>query len=102
MIRYHCGSAGRYTAYFGDFGANVYALDAETGKQLWTTCVEAHHAAAVSGSVLLDPAYIAALGYFTGVALCCTACNFSALDIQKANRRASINRPMDRSGMLLY
>ena len=50
------GSPGRYTAYFGDFGANVYALDAETGKQLWTTRVEKHHAAAVSGSVLLDPA----------------------------------------------
>jgi len=50
------GSSGRYAAYFGDFGANVYALDAETGKQLWATRVDAHHAAAVSGSVVLDPA----------------------------------------------
>ena len=50
------GSPGRYAAYFGDFGANVYAVDAETGKQLWTTRVEEHHAAAVSGSVVLDPA----------------------------------------------
>lgn len=49
------GSPGRYTVYFGDFGANVYALDAETGKQLWTTQVGDHHAAAVSGSVVLDP-----------------------------------------------
>ncbi len=48
------GSPGRYAAYFGDFGANVYALDAESGKQLWTTRVEEHHAAAVSGSVVLD------------------------------------------------
>ena len=50
------GSADRYVAYFGDFGANVYALDAETGQQLWITRVEEHHAAAISGSVVLDPA----------------------------------------------
>ncbi len=49
-------SPGRYAAYFGDFGANVYAVDAETGKQLWTTRVEEHHAAAISGSVVLNPA----------------------------------------------
>ncbi|MFL2936663.1 MAG: PQQ-binding-like beta-propeller repeat protein [Myxococcota bacterium] len=49
------GSEGRYVAYFGDFGANVYAVDAETGKLLWTTRVDDHHAAAVSGSVVLDP-----------------------------------------------
>ena len=49
------GSEDRYTVYFGDFGANVYALDAETGEQIWTTRVEDHHAAAVSGSVVLDP-----------------------------------------------
>ena len=49
------GSEGRYVAYFGDFGANVYAVDAETGKLLWTTRVDDHHAAAVSGSLVLDP-----------------------------------------------
>src|SRR5271155_1399004 len=26
-----------WAAYFGDFGANVYAIDALTGKALWTT-----------------------------------------------------------------
>ncbi len=49
------GEPGRYVAYFGDFAANVYAVDAETGKQLWTTHVEEHHAAAISGSVVLHP-----------------------------------------------
>ncbi len=48
-------SEDRYVVYFGDFGANVYALDAQTGEQVWTTQVEDHHAAAVSGSVVLDP-----------------------------------------------
>ena len=49
------GSPGRYTVYFGDFGANVYAVDAETGQQLWMMRAEEHHAAAISGSVVLDP-----------------------------------------------
>ena len=49
------GSPDRYSLYFGDFAANVYALDAETGKLLWSTEVGEHHAAAVSGSVVLDP-----------------------------------------------
>ena len=50
------GSPRRYAAYFGDFGANVYALDAQTGEQLWATQIDQHHATAVSGSVVLDPA----------------------------------------------
>lgn len=49
------GTPGRYAAYFGDFGANVYAVDAQTGQLLWSTQVGEHHAAAVSGSVVLDP-----------------------------------------------
>jgi polyvinyl alcohol dehydrogenase (cytochrome) len=49
------GSPGHYAVYFGDFGANVYALDAESGEQLWTTRVDDHHATAISGSVVLTP-----------------------------------------------
>ena len=48
-------SPDRYNLYFGDFSSNVYALDAQTGKLLWSTEVGEHHAAAVSGSVVLDP-----------------------------------------------
>jgi polyvinyl alcohol dehydrogenase (cytochrome) len=49
------GSPGRYVAYFGDFGATVYALDAQTGELLWSRKVDEHHAAAISGHVALDP-----------------------------------------------
>ena len=28
---------GRYALYFGDVKANVYALDAQTGKELWNS-----------------------------------------------------------------
>lgn len=48
------GSPGRYAAYFGDFGATVYAVDAQSGELLWKKRAEEHHAAAISGSVVLD------------------------------------------------
>lgn len=45
--------AGGWSAYFGDFGANVYAVDAVTGKQLWKTRIEDHPAARITGSPTL-------------------------------------------------
>lgn len=49
------GADDRYALYFGDFSSNVYALDAETGELLWSVLLGDHHAAAISGSVVLDP-----------------------------------------------
>jgi polyvinyl alcohol dehydrogenase (cytochrome) len=37
-------------AYFGDTAANLYALDAETGRELWVRKVEEHPLARVTGS----------------------------------------------------
>jgi polyvinyl alcohol dehydrogenase (cytochrome) len=42
-----------WTAYFGDRGANVHAVDALTGKALWTTKVDDHPAAVITGSPTL-------------------------------------------------
>ena len=42
-----------WAAYFGDFGANVYAIDALTGKILWTTKVDQHPAAVITGAPTL-------------------------------------------------
>ena len=42
-----------WTAYFGDAGANVYAIDALNGKALWTTKVDQHPAAIVTGGPTL-------------------------------------------------
>ena len=44
---------GRLTVYFGDLAANVYALDAATGKQLWKVKVDDYPAARVTGSPAL-------------------------------------------------
>jgi polyvinyl alcohol dehydrogenase (cytochrome) len=44
---------GGWAAYFGDAGANVYAIDALTGNALWTTKVDQHPAAIVTGGPTL-------------------------------------------------
>ena len=40
----------RYAVFFGDVKANVYAIDAQSGDQLWTTRVEEHYTARVTGA----------------------------------------------------
>lgn len=45
--------ADGWSAYFGDFGANVYAVDALTGRELWKTRIDDHSAARVTGSPVL-------------------------------------------------
>lgn len=41
----------KYAAYFGDLAANVHALDAQTGKELWTVTVDKHPLARVTGAI---------------------------------------------------
>ena len=43
----------RYAAYFGDVKANVYAIDAETGAQIWMKNAESHPLARVTGAPAL-------------------------------------------------
>ena len=43
----------RDVAFFGDAAANVYALDAATGKQLWKTDVDDFPVGRISGSPTL-------------------------------------------------
>ena len=42
-----------YAVYFGDTGANVYALDAATGRELWSRRVDEHLYARITGSPTL-------------------------------------------------
>jgi polyvinyl alcohol dehydrogenase (cytochrome) len=44
------GSGAGYAVYFGDTGANAYALDAESGQRLWVRKVDAHPLARVTGT----------------------------------------------------
>ncbi len=46
------GSA-KYAVYFGDAHANAYALNAQTGEQLWMTKVDDHFIARVTGAPAL-------------------------------------------------
>jgi polyvinyl alcohol dehydrogenase (cytochrome) len=45
--------AGGYAVYFGDTGANVYALDAATGHELWSRRMDEHLLARITGSPTL-------------------------------------------------
>lgn len=47
------GSGARIAAYFVDATANLYALDAETGRQLWKTKVDTQPATQFTGSVIV-------------------------------------------------
>lgn len=40
--------------YFGDRQANAYAVDAQTGRQIWVRKVDDHPLAAISGSLAFD------------------------------------------------
>ena len=45
--------AGGWAAYFGDQGGKVHAVDAVTGKELWTSRIEDHPAAVITGAPTL-------------------------------------------------
>jgi polyvinyl alcohol dehydrogenase (cytochrome) len=45
--------AGGWAAYFGDLGGRVHAVDAVTGKELWTSRIDEHTAAIVTGAPTL-------------------------------------------------
>lgn len=40
-----------YAAYFGDARSNVYAVDADTGQQIWVRKVHDHAAASITGAL---------------------------------------------------
>ena len=46
-------AAARYAVYFGDTGANVYALDAASGRELWSREMDTHRHARITGSPTL-------------------------------------------------
>src|SRR5262245_51295724 len=47
------GSKAKFAAYFGDVQAYVYAVDAETGKELWRLKADEHPVARITGSPAL-------------------------------------------------
>jgi len=47
-------TGNRFAAYFGDLKANLFAVDAETGAQIWTARVDQHHFARITGAPVLN------------------------------------------------
>lgn len=45
--------SGRHALFFGDFNANVYALDAASGAEIWRREVETHPGARITGAPVL-------------------------------------------------
>ena len=43
--------AARYAVFFGDGHANVYAIDAQTGRELWKTKVDPHFVARITAGI---------------------------------------------------
>ena len=48
---YKTARASGYAIYFGDMKANAYAVDANTGRQLWVRKVDEHPSAAITGAL---------------------------------------------------
>ena len=73
------GSA-KYAVYFGDARANVYALDAATGRALWRTKVDDHGLAGITGAPALFEGRlyvpVASREEQSGVALTYSCCTF--------------------------
>jgi len=46
----HGHDGTKYAVYFGDAHANIYAVDAQTGKELWTTRVDNHFVARITAA----------------------------------------------------
>ena len=54
MAPYRSADGQRGNAvYFGDGRANAYAVDAQTGKQVWTTKIETHASAGITGAPIV-------------------------------------------------
>ena len=47
---YKTGRGSGFAVYFGDAKANAYAVDANTGRQIWVRKVDTHPAAAITGA----------------------------------------------------
>jgi polyvinyl alcohol dehydrogenase (cytochrome) len=58
-------AGGRPVVYFADTAANAYALDAETGRTIWTRKVDDHPLARITGSPTLfeDRLYVGVSSY---------------------------------------
>jgi len=111
------GSDG-VAVFFGDRKANAYAVDAQTGREIWVRKVDSHPAAVIAGSLAFEAARVfvpvqglkeQAMSDFAGQPCCTFRGSVSALDastgyvVWKTYTMAeSMPRPSDQDGTLSY
>ena len=92
---YQAQGRSSYVVVVGDTKTNLYGIDANTGQQLWTTRVDVHPSAGISGSPIIHDgrAFIGVQGIGeegrgnTGGYACCTfRGSLSAFDIATGTR----------------
>lgn len=104
--------------YFGDRKANAYAVDAQTGREIWVRKVDTHASAAITGSLAFDGTRVfvpvqglneEAMGGFAGYPCCTFRGSVSALDASTGNPiwktytvRESSPRPPSQDGTPAY
>jgi polyvinyl alcohol dehydrogenase (cytochrome) len=104
--------------YFGDRKANAYAVDAQTGREIWVRKVDTHASAAITGSLAFDGVRVfvpvqglneEGMGGFAGYPCCTFRGSVSALDASTGNLiwktytvRESSPRPPSQDGTPAY
>jgi polyvinyl alcohol dehydrogenase (cytochrome) len=80
--------------FFGDRKANAYAVDAQTGREIWMRKVDPHPAAAITGALAFDGTRVfvpvqglneETVGGFAGYPCCTFRGSLSALDASTGN-----------------
>jgi polyvinyl alcohol dehydrogenase (cytochrome) len=93
--RYRTFDGGQgVAAFFGDRKANAYAVDAQTGREIWVRKVDSHAAAAITGALAYDNGRVfvpvqglneEGMGGFAGYPCCTFRGSVSALDASTGN-----------------
>jgi polyvinyl alcohol dehydrogenase (cytochrome) len=107
-----------YAVYFGDRKANAYAVDAQTGREIWVRKVDSHPAAAITGALAYDSGRVfvpvqglneEGMGGFAGYPCCTFRGSVSALDANTGTVvwktytvEESLPRPPSQDGTAAY
>ncbi len=118
VASYKAQGGSGYVVVVGDTRTNLYGIDASTGKQLWTTRVDAHPSAGISGSPIIHDGRVfigvqgigeEGRGNSGGYACCSFRGSLSAFDVVTGKRlwqTFTIDEPRPRAkskeGVQLY
>ena len=107
-----------YAVFFGDRKANAYAVDAQTGREVWVRKVDTHPAAAITGALAYEAGRVfvpvqglneEGMGGFAGYPCCTFRGSVSALNATTGNVvwktytvEESLPRPPSQDGTSAY